>query len=810
MEEYGGAPGACRVEPIQGGPQGGSGRAGERVEDVFSCVLPYLAPADRVSLRGVSAPLRNMANRSTTRVSLCGTAVLHALGSSQLLKRFPRLSSLDFTLGSPAEGKQATLALLTQPDQQSSQLARLTWNENRIAAQQLHQQQNSTGGYGQQSESRYQHYNASGSRSSPATFDFTESILAAVCSGAPVKSVSVDKTALLETEAAAIARMTALEELRLATNSSAQPLRRPLVQLMLGNMRNLRVLKLSYIRDTTADMVLSLPRLPNLSKLILHYAYWGESGAGERVMSALAKHQRKLTELRLYECCVNDDMLRIITGITTLRRLAIQDEDAPEESCPTTKGLARLTQLQRLEQLELFGEELQLDGELLSRLAALPALRYLAMAGLDSLQADDLDMGGAGEGVEELDGEVEDMDLSSTMGDEDETEESSAQSYGDEVTSRPQHSSARSHGAAAFSVRIQQAPQQQLARLPVATAGPGGASHPAPNAGPQRFPQQSPRQPQPAPRPAASPAGGAAALPAAPAPLQVLRRLDTLRLYGPSSLSSSPPPLALLLPQPGLRRLKLSACASHANLRALGAQTGLQKLIVSHTAVPQLYPMLQALPLAPQQLAPPQQAQLLLQQQPLPAGASILGFHSEVILSLTSLVILRIKDLPGFMDGNLADLASALARLPCLAELKLRSLGMVSDMGLHTLIAVSQLRRLKLYALGDGVTEHGAAHLAASLPRLEELKVKDCRRVGPSLRQTIELFRASAVASGAGGASSSVGSLSCSSGQAPSGSAGGSAGGVGRAQVVVPVLGPMPVVRYGPQECEGGRFPSAA
>lgn len=38
------------------------------------------------------------------------------------------------------------------------------------------------------------------------------------------------------------------------------------------------------------------------------------------------------------------------------------------------------------------------------------------MAGLDSLQADDLDMGGAGEGVEELDGEVEDMDLSSTMG----------------------------------------------------------------------------------------------------------------------------------------------------------------------------------------------------------------------------------------------------------------------------------------------------------------------------------------------------------------------------------------------------------
>ncbi|KAG2451231.1 hypothetical protein HYH02_003838 [Chlamydomonas schloesseri] len=754
-----------------------------------------------------------MANRSTTRVSLCGPAVLHALGSAQLLKRFPRLSSLDFTLGSPGEGKQATLALLTQPDQQNSQLARLTWNENRVAAQQLHQQQGAMGGYGQQSESRYQHYSASGSRSSPATFDFTESILAAVCSCAPVKSVSIDKTALLETEAAAIARMTALEELRLATNSSAQPLRRPLVQLMLSSMPSLRVLKLSYIRDTTADMVLSLPRLPNLSQLILHYAYWGESGAGERVMGALAKYQRKLTELRLYECCVNDDMLRIITGISSLRRLAIQDEDAPEESCPTTKGLARLTQLQRLEQLELFGEELQLDGELLARLAALPALRYLAMAGLDSLQPDDLDVGGGGEGMEELDGEVEDMDLSSTTGDEDETEESSAQSYGDEVTSRPQHSSARSHAAAAvFGARNQQPQQQQQpARLPVATAGPGGTSHPADaNLGAQRFPQQSPRQP--GTRAAGSPAGGTAALaPAAPAPLQVLRRLDTLRLYGPSSSSTSPPPLALLLPQPGLRRLKLSACASHANLRALGAQTGLQKLIVSHTAVPMLYPPPQALPLAAQQLAPAQQAQLLLQQQqPLPAGASILGFHSEVILSLTSLVVLRIKDLPGFMDCHLADLASALARLPCLAELKLRSLGMVSDMGLHTLAAVSQLRRLKLYALGDGVTEHGAAHLAASLPRLEEIKVKDCRRVGPSLRQTVELFRASAVASAAGGATSSVGSLSCGSGQGPSGSAGGSAGGASRGvPVVTPALGPMPAVRYGPQECEGGRLPAA-
>lgn len=38
---------------------------------------------------------------------------------------------------------------------------------------------------------------------------------------------------------------------------------------------------------------------------------------------------------------------------------------------------------------------------------------------------------------------------------------------------------------------------------------------------------------------------------------------------------------------------------------------------------------------------------------------------------------------------------------------------------------------------GDGVTELGVAHTAACLPSLEELKVKDCQRVGPSLRDTM-------------------------------------------------------------------------
>ena len=44
-----------------------------------------------------------------------------------------------------------------------------------------------------------------------------------------------------------------------------------------------------------------------------------------------------------------------------------------------------MAQLKRLEHLELFGEELVLDAETLVRLAQLPALAHLAVAGLDSL-----------------------------------------------------------------------------------------------------------------------------------------------------------------------------------------------------------------------------------------------------------------------------------------------------------------------------------------------------------------------------------------------------------------------------------------
>ncbi|EFJ41472.1 hypothetical protein VOLCADRAFT_98525 [Volvox carteri f. nagariensis] len=707
------------------------------------------------------------------KLAFTSPPVFHALATSHLLKRFPSTASLEFLFSSQQEVKAATMFLLTAQSDQGAQLARLTFGENRGAAQQFHQQQAQYGGFSNgygQPESRFQQYGYnSGARAVPQTFDFTESLLATACCYSRAVAVTVDKTVLLETEAAALARLPSLQELRLDTNSSAQPLRRPLLQLMLGSLTGLRVLKLSYIRDTTADMVMSLPRLHHLTKLTLQYAYWGESGAGERVMGGLVKYQKQLAELHLYECGVNDDMLRLIMGITTLRRLHIQDEDADEERCPSNKGLARITQLRRLEQLELFGEEFQLDGELLSRLAQLHALRHLAMAGLDSLQPDDAESPGAQ--AEGLGAEVEEMDLSSSMGergpgsgdDEESYESLSGTSQGgDEATSRPQPS--RPHNCMRPTERAA-APQPQLA-LRQGQAQREGAAQAATWTAPPAVNNNnsllSPHGSQPS-----RVGGGTSGLGAAPmAPVQVLRRLETLRLYGPSSLCASPPPLALLLPQPQLRNLKLSACASHANLRALSLQAGLRKLIVSHTAVPLLYPVM--LP------------------QLHHAGASILGFHCEVLYGLASLQILRIKDLTGFVDSHLSDLAVALCRLPSLEELKLRALGSVSDGGVAALAAVTRLRRLKLYALGDGVTEGGIAHLASSLPFLEELKVKDCRRVGPTLRSTVVAYRTAAAAAAAAAAGGQPAQRMTA---------------LSLAQPQVP----MPVVRYGSAECEGGR-----
>ncbi len=291
---------------------------------------------------------------------------------------------------------------------------------------------------------------------------------------------------------------------------------------------------------------------------------------------------------------------------------------------------------------------------------------------------------------------------------------------------------------------------------------------------------------------AATAPAAAAAAPPAPAALYTLPQVDTLRLYGQSSTSDVNPPLALLLPQPRLRNLKLSASASHGNLRALCRQPGLHKLIVSHTSVAQLYPprvlhaQLQAhhealqqqqyMAMAAaagqghvqlhhqhqhqqtqQQLAPATcsgagaagavcivrqgsnehecctgaaagaegmgeagaeegtAAAAAVASEPPPAPAlppmsaaaalaasgSILGFHNEVRVGLRSLRVLRIKDLPGFMDGHLGDLAEALKGLPELRELKLRALSLVSDAGVATLAGVTQLRLLKLYALGE-------------------------------------------------------------------------------------------------------------
>lgn len=77
------------------------------------------------------------------------------------------------------------------------------------------------------------------------------------------------------------------------------------------------------------------------------------------------------------------------THLGRVQKLLFPNPHAPSQ--PRPPGLVRLTQLKRLEQLELFGEELQLDAELLALLARLPALRRLAMAGLDALRAENLD-----------------------------------------------------------------------------------------------------------------------------------------------------------------------------------------------------------------------------------------------------------------------------------------------------------------------------------------------------------------------------------------------------------------------------------
>lgn len=153
---------------------------------------------------------------------------------------------------------------------------------------------------------------------------------------------AVEKTVLLDSEAGAIARLgNRVKELFLTTNSSAKPLRRPLVELMLTQLTALTDLRLSYIRDTTADMAKSLPALAALTRLELSYACFGNSGAGQVIMEALAKHQTALQQLKLHECGVDDGMLDAVMHVRSLTSLHVQDEDAPEESHPTNQGKHR-------------------------------------------------------------------------------------------------------------------------------------------------------------------------------------------------------------------------------------------------------------------------------------------------------------------------------------------------------------------------------------------------------------------------------------------------------------------------------------
>lgn len=180
--------------------------------------------------------------------------------------------------------KQATFALLTgAPDE----LARVeTLHLSGSPADTHHQAQHQQSGWGGHSHS-YSGYNSNGGgelgAAADAALDFTEVLLSAAGS-CSVRTLRIDnKPALLDTEAAAVSRMAGLTALHLATNSTAQPLRRPLVSLMLGRLHGLQELSLSYIRDTTGDLAKLLCGLPALAKLRLEYAYFGDSGAGEQV-----------------------------------------------------------------------------------------------------------------------------------------------------------------------------------------------------------------------------------------------------------------------------------------------------------------------------------------------------------------------------------------------------------------------------------------------------------------------------------------------------------------------------------------------
>lgn len=102
-----------------------------------------------------------------------------------------------------------------------------------------------------------------------------------------IASLRLDKHSLLQSETHAIAALSStLAHLHLVTNSSANPLKRGPLSVMLSALPLLHTLHLSYLRDTMSELARLFPLLPLLSSLSLHYAYFGTSSpSGEHTSS---------------------------------------------------------------------------------------------------------------------------------------------------------------------------------------------------------------------------------------------------------------------------------------------------------------------------------------------------------------------------------------------------------------------------------------------------------------------------------------------------------------------------------------------
>ncbi len=160
----------------------------EQLVEALRSVVELLPAADRGSVRAAAWPLRSLANATTRCLNVSTPQAFQSLGASQLLKRFPRASSLDACLSSCGDVKALCLFFLTSQSDQSGPWTDISLAENRSSVQQQHQYVLGGSGYGghepaYQRESRY-HYGHGGSgrgSGQPASLDATWSAFRQHC-----------------------------------------------------------------------------------------------------------------------------------------------------------------------------------------------------------------------------------------------------------------------------------------------------------------------------------------------------------------------------------------------------------------------------------------------------------------------------------------------------------------------------------------------------------------------------------------------------------------------------------------------------